>query len=57
MAPPTFDFFYGPNATGICCYYYGAGGLRPLGSCLWKGGVAQGDGFGSLFFAFGLDEF
>jgi hypothetical protein len=22
-----------------------------------KNGIAQGDGFGSLFFAFGLDEF
>ena len=28
-----------------------------MGSCLLKDGIAQGDGFGSLFFAFGLDEF
>ena len=45
---PTFDFLYGPNATGAC-YYYDTGWLWPLGSCFVKGGVAQGDGFGSLF--------
>ena len=52
---PSFDFLYGPNATGSC-YFYGAGELRPLGSCRMTDGVAQGDGFGSLFFSLGLDE-
>ena len=28
---PAYDFLYGPNATGSC-YFYAAGGLRPLGS-------------------------
>jgi hypothetical protein len=52
---PSFDFLYGPNATGSC-YFYGAGELRPLGSCRMTDGVAQGDGFGPLFFSLGLDE-
>ena len=52
---PSYDFLYGPNATGSC-YFYGAGGLRPLGSCRMTDGVAQGDGFGPLFFSLGLDE-
>ena len=52
---PSFDFLYGPNATGSC-YFYGAGDLRPLGSCRMTDGVAQGDGFGPLFFSLGLDE-
>jgi len=52
---PTFDFLYWPNATGSC-YCYGAGGTRPLGSCLLLDGVQQGDVFGPLFFSLGLDE-
>ena len=52
---PTQDFLYGPNAAESC-YFYGAGGLRPLGSCLMSDGVAQGDGLGPLFFSLGLDE-
>ena len=52
---PSYDFLYGPNATGSC-YFYGAGGLRPLGSCRMTDGVAQGDGFGPLFFSLGIDE-
>ena len=51
----TFDFLYGPNAT-VTCFYYGTGGLRPHGSCFMTDGVAQGDGFGPLFFSLGLDE-
>ena len=50
-----FDFLYGPSATGSC-YYYGAGGMRHLGSCLLFDGVQQGDVFGPLFFSLGLDE-
>ena len=50
-----FDFLFGPNATGSC-YYYGAGGVRHLGSCLLFDGVQQGDVFGPLFFSLGLDE-
>ncbi len=42
-----FDFLYGPSATGSC-YYYGAGGVRSLGSCLLFDGVQQGDVFGRL---------
>ena len=52
---PSYDFLYGPNATGSC-YFYSAGELRPLGSCRMTDGVAQGDGFGPLFFSLGLDE-
>ena len=44
---PSFDFLCGPNATGSC-YFYGAGELRPLGSCRMIDGVAQGDGFRRL---------
>ena len=55
MLLPTFDFRYCPNATGSC-FYYGAGGLRPLASCLMTDGIAQRDGFGPLFFSLGIDE-
>ena len=53
---PSFDFLYGPDATGSC-YFYGAGELRPLGSCRMTDGVAQGDGFGPLFFSLGHNTF
>ena len=36
-----YDFLYGPNATGSC-YFYAAGGLKPLGSCRMTDGVTQG---------------
>ena len=52
---PAYDFLYGPNATGSCCFY-AAGGVRPLGSCQMNDGVTQGDGLGPLLFSLGLDE-
>jgi len=52
---PTFDFLYGPNATGRC-FFYSPGKSQALGSCPLTDGVQQGDVFGPLFFSFGLDE-
>ena len=52
---PTFDFLYGPNATGSCLNY-GTGGLRPLGSRLMTDGVAQTDGFGPIFVSLRLEQ-
>ena len=52
---PIFDFLYGPNATGRC-YYYGSSSAKPLGSCALPDGVQQGDVYGPIFFALGMDE-
>ena len=38
------------------CYLYGRGQATPLSSCPIPCGVQQGDVFGPLFFALGLDE-
>ena len=51
----TFSFLYGVDAMGHC-YLYGRGQATPLSSCPIPCGVQQGDVFGPLFFALGLDE-
>ena len=51
----SLDFSYGLDAIGRC-YFYGRGQSEPLGSCPLPVGVQQGDVFGPLFFALGLDE-
>jgi len=52
---PAYDFLYRPKASGSC-YFCGAGGLMPLGSCRMTDNVAQGYVPGPLFFSLGLDE-
>ena len=51
----TLNFLYGLDAVGLC-YLYGPGQSVPLGSYPLPVGVQQGDVFGPLFFALGLDE-
>ena len=51
----SFDFNYGNDAMGHC-YLYGRGQATPLSSCPIPCGVQQGDVFGPIFFALGLDE-
>ena len=50
-----FSFVYGSYAMGHC-YLHGRGQATPLSSCLIPCGVQQGDVFGPIFFALGLDE-
>ncbi len=51
----SFNFLYGNGVMGHC-YLYGRGQATPLSSCPIPCGVQQGDVFGPIFFALGLDE-